>query len=98
MLDSLTIAKKGKCCACGQKLTTSRFINFMELDYLPTWQFPVSINLLLENQPRRALAIVCDRCIVEKKTPIKVIEFRNRNIFYHKTEDLVAIGISVVSA
>ena len=81
-----------KCCACGGSLKYSRFINGICLNKLATWKHPTWKNILvLEKYPEdRASAILCDRCIAEKKQPKYAVEWNEdySEVKYHKVEAL----------
>lgn len=86
--------KNIKCCACGGTLETSRFINLVETNRLPTWKYPVAGNVCVPCYVPRAIAIVCDECIQNKAEIQRCIEWEEGSpykIIYHEIESLEEI-------
>jgi len=67
--------KNVKCCACGGKMETSKFINLVGLEKLATWKFPVFGQIDIPDYKPRAAAIVCDECKQKKEKIRYCIEF-----------------------
>ena len=86
------IREKVKCCACGGSLKSSKFINGVTLNKLATWKYPVWGNILVrEKYPEpRAIAILCDGCIGEKRQSKYAVEWNSdySEVIYHKVRDL----------
>ncbi len=73
----LAIRERGKCGSCEGSLAKGH-INIVNLDKYATWEFPAWGNILARDidkrTPRRAVALLCDKCIdlmKEGKAPIK---------------------------
>jgi hypothetical protein len=92
-VDTTTWIKQNiRCCACGQSMFKSRFINGITLDKLATWDYPVWNNLLVADKhpEKRATAIICDDC-VEKKRKVKYAVGWDKNysdVKYYPVEQL----------
>lgn len=86
------IKEKVRCCACCEFLEDSKHINGITLNKLATWKYPVWSNLLVQDlhpEPR-ASAIICDRCVDEKKTPKFAVEWTEglTEVVYHPVSSL----------
>jgi hypothetical protein len=96
-MDTEMIKKIGKCCISGKPMSTSEYINLVALDYVPTWEYPISGNVLIPKYQTRAVAIVHDDEMPAKglyvhEDQIKfAVEFRGEEIIYHPIEDLQKI-------
>lgn len=79
-----------KCCACGESLSTSRYINTICLDKKATWRYNTWGNVLIPGSEGRAVAIVCDECIEQKREPEYAVEWDNdmTEVRYHLISDL----------
>ena len=81
-----------KCCACGGSLKRTKFINGICLNKLATWKHPVWGNILVKDKypEPRAISILCDQCIEEKRQPVYAVEWSDdySKVAYHKVEDL----------
>ena len=86
------IKKNVKCCACGNSLEDSKFINGVALNKLATWKYPVWSNILVQDKypESRAVAILCDKCVEERKTPRFAVEWDTEHniITYHDIKQL----------
>jgi len=86
------IKKNVKCCACGNSLEDSKFINGVALNKLAIWKYPVWNNLLVQDKypESRAVAILCDKCVEERKTPRFAVEWDTEHniITYHDIKQL----------
>ena len=78
------------CCACGGSLETSNCLNIVELEKLATWKFPVAGQIDMPGYGARAVAIVCDECVLNKVKIRHCIEWKDepRKITYHAVYDL----------
>lgn len=79
-----------ECCACGGTLETSTCVNIVELKKLATWKFPVAGHIDVPGYGARAVAIVCDECILNKVKIRYSIEWKGspRKITYHAVDEL----------
>ena len=73
-------------------MKNSKHINGVTLNKLATWEFPTWGNILvIKKHPEpRACAVICDRCVEEKRMPKYAVEW-NKDfsvVKYHKLEDL----------
>jgi len=85
------LLRDAKCCACGNPMNISPCLNFVSLNKKATWKKPVWDNLLLKPvYPRipRAIAVLCNGCIENKRHATEVIEIDGEEIRYHKVSDL----------
>lgn len=84
------IRENVKCCACGAKLTTSKYINGICLDKKATWKNNTWGNVLVEGSSGRAIAFVCDECVKKKVLPKYAVEWNDdqSEARYHPVEDL----------
>ena len=90
------IRARGRCCACGGSLKSSRLINLIMLNRYATWRYPAWGNILAKDQDKRAAkragAILCDRCLEEKRDPRQAVEFKGQGedleIIYHDIKNL----------
>lgn len=83
--------RKVNCCACQKPMAGSRYVNVICLDRRATWKDPAWTNVLLkEGIPRvsRAVAVMCDSCIEQKKEARFAIELRDGEIIYHDIGEL----------
>lgn len=91
-MDPEDIKKYILCCACRGSLEESEHINGITLDKLATWKHPTWSNILtLDKYPEpRASAIVCDRCVAEKRDPEFAVEWNEdfSVVKYHPVKDL----------
>lgn len=89
-MDEDWIKKNIKCCACGGSLENSRFINIVKTEKLATWKYPVSGRVDIPDYEPRAVAIVCDECIKNKKEIRHCIEWERSSylIKYHNIKSL----------
>ena len=79
-----------KCCACEGSLEGTKHMNICITGKVAHRLFPTASNVLIQNAPHNAVAIVCDNCI-EAKTSIKFVieaEPGYTKVIYHKLEDL----------
>lgn len=85
--------KNIECCACGGTLETSKYINVVETNKLPTWKFPVMGNVAIPGYVPRAIAIICDGCLQNKEKIRHCIEWEGSpyKIKYHEIESLEEI-------
>jgi len=87
------VMEEGECCICGGPLKGSQ-INFVNLNKIVTWPFPVWGNILVVDEPwQRAMAILCDNCVDEEKGVIKgevkrALEIRDGAPVYHDVDEL----------
>lgn len=81
-----------KCCACGGSLKPSKFVNGVVLNKLAAWKYPVWGNILVRDRysELRAVAILCDCCIEEKRQPKYAVEWSDdySKVRYHRVEEL----------
>ncbi|MFB0544062.1 MAG: hypothetical protein ACETVR_04700 [Candidatus Bathyarchaeia archaeon] len=80
--------ERGLCCVCGGSLRDSEYINFVQLNKYAKWKYPAYGNILARDpdkkEAKRAMAVLCDRCIEEKRDPRLAVEFRGEGeIMYH---------------
>jgi len=83
------IRQKVKCCACEGSLKNSPHINLVSLMKVATWKFPVWGNLLIRVWGL-AVAVLCDKCVKEKRTPKYAVEWNDdlSVVKYHPVESL----------
>lgn len=75
-------------------METSRYINLVEIPRRPTWKFPIMGNVCVPGYVHRAVAIVCDECLENKKEIRRCIEWEDGSpykIIYHEIESLEEI-------
>ena len=81
-----------KCCACEGSMQDSKHVNLICLNKMATWEYPRWGNILVSDKypTNRAGAIICDRCIEERRKIKFAIEWDNKRTYvkYHKVEDL----------
>ena len=81
-----------RCCSCGGSLQDSGYINVVCLNKLATWDYPRWGNILVMDKypTNRASAILCDRCIRERRTAKHAIEWDSEHTYvrYHRVENL----------
>lgn len=81
-----------RCCSCEKPMKRSAYINMVTLQKEATWKYPAWGNILVAHKypTNRATAILCDRCIDEKRTPKYAVEWDNgrTRVTYHKVEEL----------
>jgi hypothetical protein len=53
-----------KCCQCEGSLKDSKHLNIVSLNKKAYWKNPIWTNLLVPEAGYRAMAIVCDRCVL----------------------------------
>lgn len=85
------LLRDAKCCACGNTRSTFPHLNPVPLNKKATWKNPVWDNPLLKPNCQRiprAVAVLCDECINNRRLPIEVIEVEGTEIRYHKVSDL----------
>ena len=92
MSEDLLAALKdeGKCCACEGTMASSRHLNMVSLNKRTTWEYPSWGNVLVDGSHGRAVAIICDRCVV-KGRPKKAkfaLERTGGRFVYHPVEEL----------
>ena len=76
----------GECCACEGTLADGH-LNMVQLAKAAKWEFPIGGNILT-GEAKRAIAIVCDKCIVDK-TPIKrAVQLDGETLTYHDVDGL----------
>jgi len=78
------IKEKIKCCACGGSLADSKEINVMCLMKEAKWKYPTWGNVILRVYGF-ASAILCDKCLKERKKPKWAIEWNQKTLVakYH---------------
>jgi len=88
-MDEELIRLKVKCCCCEGSLKSSKRINLVGLMKEAQWAFPVWGNLLLGIMGF-ANAVICDKCLKEKKKPKFAVEWtEDLNVVkYHSVEEL----------
>lgn len=91
------LKEKGVCCISGKPMSTSDHVNVAILDYAPSWEFPFMTNLLMPDQPKRAVAIIHDdhypatkKYLVGQQVKF-AIELRGEEIIYHDVNTLTQI-------
>jgi len=96
---SQRIKEKIKCCACGGSLADSKDINIICLMKEAEWPHPTWGNVLLQIPPSFASAILCDKCIKERKKPKWAIEWDQRTLEtkYHLVEKLKDVPREIFS-
>jgi len=85
-----------KCCACSGSLRSSTHINLVTLNKYATWKYPAYGNILARDPDKRgskrAVAILCDECIEQKREAKWAVEFVGKGedlrIRYHDIENL----------
>jgi len=79
-----------ECCACGGTLETSICVNIVEQNKLATWKFPVAGQIDVPGYGARAVAIVCDECILKKVKIRRCVEWKGEphKIIYHAVGEL----------
>ena len=79
-----------ECCACGDKLGKTSFVTIIELKKVATWKFPVFGRIDVPGYEPRALAMVCDKCIVNKEKILRCVEWEGpgSQIKYHDVAGL----------
>jgi len=89
MSNDKTIRARVKCCFCGGSLENSKHVNVVCLMKEARWRFPVWGNVLL-GVTSFASAILCDKCVEEKKEPKFAVEWtQNLTVVkYHSVEEL----------
>lgn len=89
MVDWKKLKAKLKCCACEGTLKDSELINMIGLMKVAKWKMPHWGNATLRVW-RLAMAVVCDRCVKEKKQPKFAVEWDNIgvDIKYHPVDEL----------
>ena len=96
-LDVEFLRLQGLSCISKRPLRDSSKANLVVLDYEPDWPFPFVGNVLVPDQPRRAIAIVHDQEMSPGRwyeMPGKckyAIEIKGREIFYHPVSTLKSI-------
>ena len=64
-----------ECCACNERIgTNGTLINVIVLDKKAGWKYPVAGNVIT-GEYGRAIAIICDKCVRERKLPKFAIKF-----------------------
>ena len=86
-MDSQQINKKVLCCACGNKMTSSKHINWVQLEQKAKWLFPTHGNILTGTEGL-ACAYICDQCYDAKISPVNAVEFQGDKVIYHKISEL----------
>lgn len=86
------VMEEGECCICGGPLKGSH-VNFVNLEKIATWSFPVWGNILVDEPWQRAMAVLCDNCVDEEKGVIKgevkrALEIRDGAPVYHDVDEL----------
>lgn len=95
---TVEVKKKVCCCACARSLIDSKHINLVALDRLATWSMPVFGNILIEEDFKRAVAVICDRCVTSDISKIKfAVEWTTNvgRVTYHKIEDLDLLPVGI---
>jgi len=79
-----------KCCACGGTIETNSCINVVELKKVATWKFPVAGHIDVPGYEPRAVAVVCDECILNKVEIQRCIEWEGSPylVKYHDIDEL----------
>lgn len=97
------IKKRARCCVCDGSLIDSENVNFVELDLIARWRMPVVGNVFMPGAPEKAVAVLCDRCIVlrlnDDKLEIKcAVEWTGDIglVKYHSVEDLVSLPAVII--
>lgn len=81
-----------RCCSCEGSLQSSRYVNMVALLKEATWKYPVHGNILVypKYPTNRAVAVLCDRCIDQRREPKYAVEWdKDRTqVEYHRVEGL----------
>jgi len=90
MLD--WVKARVRCCSCEGSLQSSRYVNMVALLKEATWKYPVHGNILVypKYPTNRAVAVLCDRCIDQRREPKYAVEWdKDRTqVEYHRVEGL----------
>lgn len=79
------LRKRARCGYCKKQLTGSSKPPLILLENTATWEVPTW--RAQDHEPLKAVGVICDTCIVEKRTPLEAIEVSNEdNIIYHELE------------
>lgn len=81
------IRTTGKCCCCRSALIDSENLNLVICNRKAKWAFPVAGNFLT-GETGFAIAINCDRCVADGRTPLFAVELRDQLLMYHPIRDL----------
>ena len=58
------IKQRARCCVCNGSLVDNENVNVVELDLIARWRVPVVGNASVPGLLERAVAVLCDCCIV----------------------------------
>lgn len=88
-MDEKVIRAKVKCCSCEGSLLDSRRVNMILLMKEAEWEWPCWGNVLL-GVWGFAGAVVCEKCLREKKKPKFAVEWNEdfSIVKYHPVEQL----------
>ncbi|MBA7519357.1 hypothetical protein ES705_11435 [subsurface metagenome] len=97
------IKKRVRCCVCNGSLVDSENVNIVELDLVASWRMPVVGILYMPSAPEKAVAVLCDRCLVLRlgggELEIKcAVEWTGDLglVKYHPVEDLVPLPAIII--
>jgi len=97
------IKKRVRCCVCNGSLVDSENVNFVELNLIARWSMPVVGCVYMPSAPEKAIAVLCDRCIVlrlnGRELEIKcAVEWTGNLglVKYHPVDDMVPLPAVVI--
>lgn len=80
------------CCACGGKIDTKAGLNLAVTMKRATWKCPVFGGFDIPDYPPRAVAVICNDCVIHNKRIWVCIEFEGGGLVryhrMHKLEDI----------
>jgi hypothetical protein len=82
------IKQKAKCCITEKPMSTSKHLNFVQLQYKANWAFPIWGNILT-GHAGLAIAYIHDDCKAAKTEEIKfAVQIEGDELIYHRIETL----------
>lgn len=87
------LRKIARCGSCGLPMNESKENSLVLLNAraewdVPSWRIPRDEP---EQEPLKAVGILCDRCQEEQKDPQEAIEIRGDGVVYHRIDELEVV-------
>jgi hypothetical protein len=88
--DAEDCLRDAHCCSCFVPMMNSQYVNVVQVDRFITWKYPAWGNVYIEGSTRRAVAVLCDRCIEQQFMPTHALEWvmEEQKWLYHEVETL----------